>query len=91
MSPAVKYGLTNACLWFAVVGSSLAVVWSTHECRELIGELMALQVAENDLKVEHGQYLLQEGTLASPARVEQDATRRLGMRIPELSEIQVIR
>lgn len=78
-------------LWVLVVFSALMVVWSTHQCRELLAELMTLQAAENNIQVVHGQYLLQEGALASPGRLEQVAKDRLSMRIPEPSEIRVIR
>lgn len=78
-------------LWIGAILSALLVVWSTHQCRELMAGLMSLQAQENSLQVEHGQYLLQEGTLASPNRLEQLARARLGMRIPDSSEIKVIR
>lgn len=81
----------DACLWVMVIASALLVVWSTHQCRELLAELMSLQAEENSLQVVHGQFLLQEGALGSPTRLEQVAKDRLSMRIPEPSEIRVIR
>lgn len=78
-------------LWAGVLLSAMLVVWSTHQSRELLAGLMNLQAQENELQVSHGQYLLQEGTLASPGRLEQVAKDRLQMRIPAASEIKVIR
>lgn len=81
----------DAALWIAVLLSALLVVWSTHQSRELLAELMRLQAHANSLQVIHGRYLIQEGALTSPGRLEQVAAERLHMRIPEPSEIKVIR
>ena len=86
-----KPTLINLMLWAAVIASALLVVWSTHQSREQHAELMRLQMLDNQLQVEYGQYLLQEGALASPGRVEQIARDRLQMRIPEMFEIRVLR
>ena len=85
------FPMAQMTLWVGAVLSAMFVVWSTHQSRELLAELMSLQALENELQVSYGQYLLQEGTLASPGRLEQVAKDRLQMRIPDASEIKVIR
>ena len=85
------FSIADMALWLAVVVSALLVVWSTHQSREQHATLMTLRAEENQLQVEHGQYLLQEGALTSPGRLEQMAQERLKMRIPEMAEIKVIR
>lgn len=78
-------------IWSLVLLSALFVVWSTHQCRELMADLMSLKAEENRLQIEHGQFLLQAGALSAPSRLERLAEERLGMRTPSSSEIRVIR
>ncbi len=86
-----RFSRMDIVLWCAVIVSALLVVWSTDRCRDLFTELMTLQAKENDLKLVQGRFLLQEGALGSPMRLEQMAKNRLKMRIPSSSEILVIR
>ena len=88
---AFRLSAADLVIWGAVLVSALLVVWSTHACRDLVTELMTLQAEENELQVVHGQFLLQEGALGSPMRLEKLAKERLEMRIPPVSEIMVIR
>lgn len=87
----VSQPVLKTFLWVAIVLSALLVVWSTNYCRDLVGELMHLETVENELKIQRGQYLLQEGMLSSPARLEQAARERLGMHIPNSVDMRVIR
>ena len=54
-------------------------------------ELQRLEQEENQLQTEWGQLLLEEGAWATPARIEQIATERLEMRIPDVNDVEVIR
>lgn len=81
----------SVAIWGAVLISALFVVWSTHQCRELMADLMSLKAEENRLQIEHGQFLLQAGALSAPSRLERLAEDRLDMRTPSPSEIRVIR
>ncbi len=76
-------------LWLAVVASALAVVDTSHRCRQLYAELTALQREENNLQVAWGQYLLEQSSLASLTRVETRA-RELGMHVPEIDEVIMV-
>ena len=86
-----RLSAADLAFWSVVVISALLVVWSTHTCRDLFTQLMVLQAEENELQVAHGRFMLQEGALDSPMRLEQIAKDRLQMRIPPASEIMVIR
>lgn len=76
-------------LWVAVLGSALAVVLTSHHCRQLYAELTALQREANNLQVTWGQYLLEQGSLSSLTRVEARA-RELGMYAPEINEVIMV-
>lgn len=78
-------------LWLAVTASGLAVVWSTNEARDLTNQLLYLRSHANSMKVEHGQYLLQERSLTSAAGLEVAAVDRLGLRFPKAEDIRVLR
>lgn len=82
---------TVAGLWLAVIGSALAVVYVSHLCRELNGELAQMEQEANGLQVEWGRYLLEQSSWASLSRIEQLASSRLSMRVPEMEDIVMVR
>ena len=78
-------------LWVAATVSGLAVVWTTNETRSLISDLREFRTQANELKVAYGQYLLQERSLSSAARLESVAINQLGLRFPVDKDIRVLR
>ena len=66
-----------------VIACALGVITSQHESRKLFAELEAEQAASRKLATEFSQLQLEQGTWATHALVEQVATRRLGMRLPD--------
>jgi cell division protein FtsL len=66
-----------------VIACSLGVITSQHESRKLFAELEAEQLAAQKLGTEFTQLQIEQGTWATHARVEQVATRRLGMHLPD--------
>ena len=78
-------------LFFACLLTGLAVVITTHMTRVQFAELQRLEQEENQLQTEWGQLLLEEAAWATPARIEQIATERLEMRIPDVNDVEVIR
>ena len=82
--------LTLSGLWVAVTLTGLAVVWSTHQTRSLVNELLQLKSDENTLLVSHGQYLLQESSLSSPVGLEVMAKEQLGLRFPAYADVEVL-
>jgi cell division protein FtsL len=91
VSPSGWYDMKWALvLWLGVMVSALAVIYSSHHCRELYTEMSALQGQENAMQVAWGQYLLEQSSLASLSRIETKATDELGMRVPDLKEVIMV-
>lgn len=65
-----------------VIASSIAVIYSTHSARAEFVVLQKLEGERDHLNEEWGRLLLEQSTWASPNRVEHEAQRRLGMRVP---------
>lgn len=80
-----------ASLWLAVVGSALGVVYVAHQSRLLYHELALLEQEKNRLEVDWGRYLLEESSLASMYRVETAAQKKLGLQVPGIEEIVVVK
>jgi cell division protein FtsL len=83
----VVQGLT---VLFLALLCALAVVQSTHACRQLHAQLQVLEAARWELEEEYGRLLLEQSTWASHHRVEKVALDELGMTAPALSELRVI-
>lgn len=75
----------------ACLGSALAVITVTHLTREQYAALQQLEREQQQLQTEWGQLLLEESAWSSPARIERLAVERLGMRLPGVDEVEVIR
>ncbi|MFC3283605.1 cell division protein FtsL [Litchfieldella rifensis] len=80
-----------AVLVLAVLASAIAVITSSHLTREQYARLQRLEREQNQLQTEWGQLLLEESAWSSPARIERLAVERLEMRVPDVSEVEVIR
>lgn len=76
--------------FFAVLMSSLAVIYSSFETRRLVAKHQLLQKNKNAMQVEWGQLLLEQSTWGSYNRVEQLAGTKLNMRVPSPSEIVMV-
>jgi len=70
-------------LWLLVLMSALSVVYSVFDSRVKFNALESLRAEHTLLHVTWGQYLLEESTWASYGRVENIATERLSMKVPE--------
>lgn len=71
--------------------SCLAVVMSSFEYRTLFNQHQELVHQRDELQVEWGQLLLEQSAWAANNRVEQQATKKLGMKVPEVNQIEIIR
>ena len=80
-----------ALLAFAVVISGIGVVYAKYLSRKYFVELQGLQSEAEGLGVEWGRLQLEESTLATHAKVESTARGRLGMHLPRVDEVMVIR
>jgi|AZII01.1.fsa_nt_gi cell division protein FtsL len=86
----LSFGRLHGCVfvvWMAVLLSGLGVVYVSHHCRLLYGELAQLQQEKNRLEIARGQNLLEASALASLHRVEKLALGKLDMQVPALDEI----
>ena len=79
-----------AVAWAGVLLSALAAVYARHEARKLFVELQTLQQTRDELEIEWGRLQIEQGMLATHARVEQLARERLEMRLPEPDEVAVL-
>ena len=75
----------------AVMVTSMAVVQSRHESRQLFAELQTRQAERDALNVEWGKLLLEEGAWSQHRRVEAMARNRLNMNTPDAAHIRVVR
>lgn len=85
-----RYLCLNAAALGLVLASAFAVILSTHNCREAYAKLQVLEASQWYLQEDHGRLVLEHSTWASHYRVEQLATRDLGMRVPEASSARVV-
>ena len=74
----------------AVMTSAIAVIYSSHRCRQLYGQLQEMQAGRWHMEEEWGRLLLQESTLASPYLVAQSATEELEMYVPDAAELRLV-
>jgi cell division protein FtsL len=80
----------NLVLLALAVACALAVITSQHRARKLFSEVESAQAAAQKLNEEWTQLQLEQGTWATQKRIEQVASRRLGMRQPDASNTVVI-
>ena len=76
--------------WFAVLASAIGAVYARHETRKLFVELQALERARDELNIDWGRLRIEQGMLATHARVERLASEKLGMHLPAAGEISVV-
>ena len=79
-----------AALWIAVLGSSLAVVYSKHQARSRFIELQRLTERRDELDIGWGQLQLEQSTWATHGRVERVARDDLKMVIPRAADLRIV-
>lgn len=80
----------NLILFFALIAVSLGVITSQHKARKLYFELEQQQVLTKKYETEYGQLQLEQSTWAMHSRIEELATKKLQMQVPDAKRIQVI-
>ncbi len=78
-------------LVLTVLVTALAIVYTTNEHRICFSQLQRLEQKANQLQLQWGQLILEQASLAGPARVEQLATEKLQMRLPSSKETFMLR
>jgi len=74
--------LLQLVLLFSVLISALAVVYTTNLHRLTFSQLQRAEQNMHQLQLQWGQLLLEQASLATPARVQQLASEKLQMRLP---------
>ena len=74
-------------LTLGILISALLVIYSAHQYRQEFNHQQQLVAQWDELQVEWGQLQLEQGALAASSRVENLATKRLGMQIPATVEV----
>ena len=69
-------------LLIAVLVSALAVIYSTNSYRSTFSQLEQEEQQTHHLQLQWGQLLLEQASLATPARVEEFASDKLQMTLP---------
>ena len=78
-------------LLFAVLISALTVVYITNLHRVIFSQLQREEQKTHELQLQWGQLLLEQASLATPARVQQLATEKLHMVLPVDKQTFILR
>lgn len=78
-------------VWALVLASALIVPYSAHWSRDLLNQLSAEMTTREKAQAEWGRLVLEQSTWTAHHRVENIATRQLGMRVPEPAEVVLVR
>lgn len=78
-------------IWGLTLVTALAVPYSAHWNRQLLNELAGEMQQREKAQAEWGRLVLEQSTWTAHSRVESIATRQLGMRVPEPSEVILVR
>jgi cell division protein FtsL len=82
--------IATALLGFAVLASSLGVIYGKHQARNRFTELQRLTRERDELDIEWGQLQLEQSTWATNGRVESVARDDLHMVIPQASDLRIV-
>tara|TARA_B110000211_G_C13692304_1_gene383662 strand:+ start:187 stop:510 length:324 start_codon:yes stop_codon:yes gene_type:complete len=74
-----------------VVATALGVIFSSHQSRQLFGDLLQHNREKSRLEEEWGRLLLEQSTWASHSRIERLAKSELHMIVPNPESIIVVR
>ena len=77
-------------LFALLILCALGLVSSQHQARKLFASLEHENTRTRQLEVEYGQLQLEQGTWATPTRVGNIASQKLGMRVPDARRLQIV-
>ena len=80
----------NLILFFALIFSALGLVNSQHKARNLYIELERANQSAKQTEQEYGQLQLEQSTWAMHSRIEQIASQKMQMQVPDAKRVQVI-
>lgn len=82
--------LMFAGAWLLLLLSAVAAVYARHEARKLFVELQTLERQRDELNIDWGRLRIEQGMLATHARVERLASEELGMRLPAADDVSLV-
>lgn len=82
--------MTVLCLVLLNVATAMGIVYTKHKSRMQFKSMRVTQKAIDNANVEWGRLQIEESTLARFGRIEDIATKKLNMRMPEHSEIKMV-
>ena len=80
----------NIILLLLLIGCALSVVTSQHQARNLFMALQSAQEQERKLDNEWRELQIEAQTLGNGKRIEQKASRELGMRLPDAKKTVMV-
>ena len=80
----------NIILLLVLIGCALSVVTSQHQARNLFMALQSAQEQERRLDNEWRELQIEAQTLGNGKRIEQKASRELGMRLPDAKKTVMV-
>tara|TARA_R110001592_G_scaffold140266_5_gene361057 strand:- start:23591 stop:24013 length:423 start_codon:yes stop_codon:yes gene_type:complete len=86
----VKGLVVTLMLALILVLSAIGVVQSSHLSRQLFTERAILLDRNDQLQLEWAQLLLEQSAWSSPNRLENIASKKLSMHMPQAEDIQLI-
>ena len=78
-------------LFMAILVSALSVVYVKDLNRRFFIEQQILETAQNQIQVDWGRLLLEQGAWSAQSRVQELASSQLGMRAPLPQEIVLVK
>lgn len=87
----LERSLAVVVLIVLLIISALAVIYSTYKSRQLLSQLQQAHRDEIFLEERWGRLLLEQSTWASHVHIEEVAISKLGMKVPESSDIRVVK
>ena len=74
----------------AVVSSALGVVYSKHQTRRLFVDVQRLETERDRMNADWSRLQLEQGMLATQARIETIARGKLAMNIPPQTSVVIV-
>ncbi len=82
--------LVDFVIFFVLIICALGVVESQYLAKKRYNELYQAKKVAKKYAVEYGNLELEQSMQAKHSRIEQFATRRLQMQVPDVSRVQMV-
>lgn len=85
-----KLQVSLITLFAGIAVSALSMVYVTNTTRDLNAGLEQVLAERNQLHIQWSQLLLEKGTLLMQARIQQVASNKLGMIMPDSKSVVIV-